>query len=215
MTCAHEIGHHVFGHGARLDRCGEEGQALQPSADEWLATLFGAHLLMPRAAVLHGLHRRSLDPRSCPPEDLLTVAGWLGVGYGALVRHMQATLGLIPRPRGSALLEQQPQVMRRTLAARLDPSARSPDTADADLFVIDADWTGRPVDLRVGDLAILPESSRFEGGCAAQHGTLLIATRPGVGRLAIDSTEHSMYVRVRRTMYVGLAEVRHLEDPDQ
>jgi hypothetical protein len=47
---------------------------------------------MTKAAVVRGFADRGWQAATATPQQVYTVAGWLGVGYEALVTHMQASL---------------------------------------------------------------------------------------------------------------------------
>lgn len=235
MTAAHELGHHVFGHGTRIDQyvkgVGTVGMAIVQSGaipegaistadqEEFLADSFGAFFLMPKSAVERGFAMRNLDPAAAEPLEIFRVAGWLGVGYGALVMHMAISLKLISWRRAEALLTAKPKNLREELFGR--PVA-------AELYVVDEAWTGRPVDLKVGDVAILPPATtvepttgRFSQQARLAPGVLTIspngstafeATTPGLGRFA--GQDWAAFVRVSQREFAGRNIYRHLEATD-
>lgn len=87
------------------------------------------------------------------------------------------------------------------------------------IVVVDLQWVGRPVDIEVGDLILVPPSVSFEGTCLnlAERqltSTVYCGVRPGIGRFFCPELEWSSYVRVSRRDYVGLNVYRHFEDPD-
>lgn len=47
FTCAHELGHHFFGHGSTIDELKEESESVDFQPHEFLADTFGGFLLMP------------------------------------------------------------------------------------------------------------------------------------------------------------------------
>src|SRR5207249_1380848 len=129
FTCAHELGHHAFGHGNKIDQVLEQSSLKDP--EEYLADVFAGFLLMPKTAVLHAFSVRGFDPRTASPTDLFVTAGWLGVGYGTLARHLQSGLGLISARQRTELLKVQPKAIKRTLLGH--------DIA-ADVIVVDDAW---------------------------------------------------------------------------
>lgn len=211
FTCGHELGHHIFAHGTRLDEFvsgATHPRRRQP--EEMLADTFSGFLLMPKGAVTKGFSSRGWDPRNLRPQEYYVVATWLGVGYTTLLTHMAHSLHMISDSQATRLAKVPVRDIRRTLAGR---------DVTGDLVVVDPAWTGRPVDLRVGDWLLLPpnievESSqlRVKGENAA--GLLLTATAQGCGRLHNPVTDQALFLRVSRNQYVGLGKYRHLEDPD-
>ncbi len=81
FSCGHELGHHVLGHGTRLDALMIEDGGSDIQDEEWLANMFAAFLLMPASAVRRGFRERGWAPTSASPIQILRVAHWLGVGY--------------------------------------------------------------------------------------------------------------------------------------
>jgi hypothetical protein len=96
----------------------------------------------------------------------------------------------------------------------------------ADLYLVDSRWTGRPVDLKIGDVAIVPEETSVEA-LSGQPGeksvpvvittsaglTLVEAKRPGIGRLG--GAGWASFVRVAEREYEGRNSYRHLERVDE
>jgi len=212
MTCAHELAHHVFGHGTKVDEYLGQGTQQQASfePDEWVADRFANFLLMPKAAVLSAFRSRGIDERNPDPRSGFIVAGQLGVGYEALIHHLMSSLGCMAQPMAEALRKYSPKQIRTELVG--------PDGAKSDVVVVDAAWLQRrPIDLQVGDQALLPPGSRVEGhitttlqangDCAA-----IRATRPGIARVYNADSGWACFVRITRRQYVGLARYRHLED---
>src|SRR5438874_13211824 len=81
FNCAHELGHHVFGHGSTIDELQEDGQekpAFEPN--EFLVNAFAGFLLMPPLAVRRAFTLRGWRPETATPEQCFIVACSLGVG---------------------------------------------------------------------------------------------------------------------------------------
>ena len=60
---------------------GGEPLLLADSEDEYQANALASSLLMPKTTVQHGFVRRSVNPGSVSPRQILAVAHWLGVGF--------------------------------------------------------------------------------------------------------------------------------------
>lgn len=205
-TCAHEIGHHVFGHGTRLDELTDDAvETWNP--EEFVAHRFAAGLLMPKLAVESAFARRGLSLSGPRPEDVFSIAQDLGVGYATLVGHLERTL--------RCLSSTQADAVRRASLPRLR-SRLAGFAVDHDLVVFDEHWGRRPIDIEVDDVVLVPRSATFEGVCAVleihplPH---LRAVMPGVGVVAVKS-HPPVAVRVSQRNFSGLARHRHLEDPD-
>jgi hypothetical protein len=232
MTAAHELGHHVFGHGTHIDQyvkgVGTIGNTLAPAVThpntslstfdpkEFLADCFGAFFLMPKSAVERGFATRGISPAVSTDLDLFGVAGWLGVGYTTLIHHMYWSIKLIDWAHAQELLTAKPKTLRERLLG---------DPFGGDVYMVDGAWTGRPVDLKVGDVAIVPRGTSFEVAAGegpslsrtppglvveTQRGTTLFeATSVGLGRLFGDGW--AAFVRVSEREYAGRSRYRHLE----
>lgn len=224
-TGGHELGHHQLGHGTRIDQYIDEADAGQEvatagSAEEVLASAFGAFFLMPRAAVERGFRRRGFTPESATAEQVFIVATWLGVGFATLVHHMRSSLRLLSANRAGILLRQQPKRLRTSILGT---------NASGNLVVADEAWSGRPIDLQVGDTVILPAGTvveASEGQLAAADFSpiqvveqphrdtrmLVSAVAPGLGRVVCG--DWAAFVRVSRRGYIGRNTYRHLEGAD-
>ncbi len=208
FTCGHELGHHVFGHGARIDEVVHGPRRRKVSSDEAAANAFSSFVLMPRAAVLEGFSRRGWTVDGCPPERVYAVARWLGVGYETLVTQMHLTLGMLQRPHAEKLLKVTVKHLRRAFAG-VD--------VNSDLVPVDASWNGHPVDLRVDDRVLAPRDTAAEGSCLNvldenDRGIMIGAVAPGYGRLYNHRINWAVFVRVSRPQYVGLNKYRFLEE---
>lgn len=67
FTCAHELGHHLQGHGERFDELVEErGKRRRYDPKEFEADCFASALLLPKTAVMRGLAARRFSPVASP-----------------------------------------------------------------------------------------------------------------------------------------------------
>ena len=158
-TAAHELGHHVFAHGTRIDEYiadADETRRDILDSEEMIANMFAGFFLMPKAAVEHGFAARACAPVSATPRQVFAVAGWLGVGYGTLIHHMRSSLGMFSFGDAKRLLSIQPKRIRQEILGFNTPS---------DCFLVDHTWTGRPLDLQIGDMALVSADVEIEGSC--------------------------------------------------
>lgn len=204
-TCGHELGHHVFRHGARLDELAEEATASW-SPEEFIAQRFAAALLMPKLAVDSAFARRGWSVSQPTPERAFIVAQELGVGFTTLVGHLERTLGHIPHSAADALRRARLPQLRDRLAGF---------QVEHDLLVIDRHWSRRTIDAEIGDVLLVPPHAEFEGACASTADSPvrhMIAVAPGIGRLLVNVGSPPIPVRVSRRGFAGLARYRHLEE---
>lgn len=203
-TCGHELGHHIFGHGMRLDELADNVETPW-SPDEFVAHRFAGGLLMPKLAVESAFTRRGWSMPAPRPEDVFIVAQELGVGYATLVGYLERTLQCVSSAAADALRTATLHRLRSRLAGF---------QIDHDLVVADEHWGRRPIDIEVGDVVLVPRSATYEGICAiveARPRPHLRAVAPGVGMLALG-TGPSTAIRVSRRGFTGLTRYRHLEE---
>lgn len=211
FTCAHEIGHHEFGHGDQFDELVEQrSEDRRYNTQEFQADCFAGALLMPEVVVRRGFSLRSMDPTTAPPESFYIIATWLGVGYTTLVHHMRSALGLIAPARADALLRHRPLALRSAILGR---------ECREHLVVADLQWHGRAIDLQVGDLVRLPAGAGIEGRCVEElerqcASVFARAAAPGLGRATAAEAGWSAYLRVSRKNYAGRSTYRFEEEAD-
>lgn len=209
MTCAHEIGHHAFGHGSHVDEYLEADKAEGRTPEEFLANTFAANFLMTRGAVAQGLLARGIAANQATPEQIYALATWLGVSYSGLLYHMRSALKILPRPVADYLLKIEPKDIRASLAMRLGVSG-----APGEIIIADQAWTGRPVDGQVGDVVCVPEGTSFDDFCGTLEGNVITLTTPGIGRIHHKALRWAAFLRVSRKHFAGLTDYRHLEEAD-
>jgi hypothetical protein len=128
-----------------------------------------------------------------------------------LIGHLELTLRLLPAERAKELRRSSPKSIREELlAGNIVPH----------LVIGGSSYTGRTVDLRVGDGVLVPADTKEEGGRVAPQPAscgqrLAIAQRRGMGRIESPSTGWSSFVRVMPRNYEGQSRFRFDEDPDE
>jgi Zn-dependent peptidase ImmA (M78 family) len=208
-TGAHELGHHAYGHGTCIDEI-IEGCKADDREEEFLADCFAGFLLMTKAAVLRAFSDRGWEPSTATPEQVYIAATWLGVGYEALVTHMQASLRLLDRRRADALRKVSPKSTKTALLGAHYPEH---------LVVADDCWRDRAIDIQVGDRVLAVPGAVAETPCVAHvrnelFGTVLRAAAPGLGRIVHEGSGWSSFVRVSRKEYTGRGRFRHEPEED-
>ena len=212
FSCGHGFGHHIFGHGVCVaEFLDVNGAQTTFEPNEYLVNCFAGFLLMPKTTVCYGFSSRGWKINECNPYQLFSLAGWLGVGYSTLIKHMCFGLKLIPSFRIGQLLKVKPSQIRREIL---------PNDYFDNVAVVDYKWNGRPVDIAVGDAILTPKGTRFMGKCIKLHSTnmngdVLIGVEPGCdGKLWDENSSWYIPVRVSRKNYVGRNIFRYDEDPD-
>src|SRR6266576_1778999 len=204
-TCGHELGHHQFGHGTRVDELvpdDEEQPIFEP--DEFLVQCFSGFLLMPKLAVCHAFAIRGWKIADASPAQLYRVSNLFGVTYGALINHMTYAIGLLQRDRADRLRETALVKIRAEFIT--DPKRQ--------LIMVDNLWKGRAIDAEAGDIIMAPIGAKLEGQNLVHletnsDGEVFEAERPGSCRLVCSDSGWASFVRVSRRFYVGRSIYRH------
>jgi len=209
FNCAHELGHHFFGHGSTVDQLYEErSKEDRDQPNEILVNAFAAFTLMPTLGLRDAFARRKLTPMLATPEQLFAVASNFGVGYSTLVNHLAYGAETISPLRANELLKSSPKTIRASLLGA---------PTEAPLVVADEHWNANTLDLEVDALVSLPTGVSVDATVLAPKGTvgsmkLFQARSPGIRRATVPGTQWATFIRVSRKRYVGLAKYRHLED---
>lgn len=209
FTCAHELGHHVFGHGSTIDelRDDQSKNADRPPT-EVLANAFAAFVLMPTVGLREAFARRNLNPNRASALDIYAIACNFGVGQATLVNHLALAIGMINPVHRASLGKITPKMIRTELLG---------ETVPEPLTVADQHWNSPTLDAEEGTLLLLPAGVVADTAILTPErdlaaGRLFRTLKPGITRVVIPGTSWATYVRIARRQYVGLARYRHLED---
>lgn len=209
-NCAHELGHHVFKHGTRIEELNAQKYACQRSPEEFMADSFAGFFLMSQIAVARALKDRSLEASSLQPEQVYKLANYFGVGYGTIINHFAYSLRIISRDHAENLLKIKPKQVKERYGAE----------SNSEVVIVDSNWLHRAVDLESGDTLVLPDNAEVDHGPQlnfveeiAGH-MLYKAASVGISRAFCCKTEWAVNVRVSRKNYEGLARFRFLEDEE-
>ena len=206
FTCAHELGHHIRNDGTHLDELVEQRRRPRFEIREFAADCFAGALLMPKIAVERAFAIRGWKISTCEPHQVYVIADYFGVGYTTLIHHLTRSLRLLPMRRAEKLLGIAPRQAQAMAIGCEVPNK---------VWVVDNHWTGRPVDVEVGDMISVDHGTRVEGRSIkpvtnTHECKLLRATQPGIGRLDAN-TNWSAFIRVSRQAFVGRSIYRHRE----
>jgi hypothetical protein len=161
---------------------------------------------MPKLAVEAAFARRAWCASTARSLELYIVARDLGVGYTTLIGHLERTLRFLSSSTANALRKSKLPQLRSRLAGF---------DITYDLVLADRHWGARPLDLEVGDIALLEPTAALDGQCAIYRRRpvpYVLATAPGTGTIA-QSGRQPIEIRVSRRGFTGLARYSHLEDP--
>ena len=209
FTCAHEVGHHVFGHGSTMDELQQDERAQSDQPNEVLANGFAGFMLMPPLGIRRAFATRGWKADTATPEQILTVATEFGVGYGTLLPHLHRALRQLSKDSYTALEKHTPQSIRRSLLE---------DFSLKGLAIVDENSLNEAVELEMEHGLLIPENAVVQGVALGAVGLddggrqLFRAMRRGTASILIEN--HKIEARVWPTRYVGMAAHRYLEDPD-
>jgi Zn-dependent peptidase ImmA (M78 family) len=212
-NCAHELGHHVFGHGSSIDELREDAKA-HPWEDpkEFLADAFAGFMLMPIIGLRHAFSVRGWTPETATPAQIFTIACEFGVGYATLLTHLSSGVNMMSRGRATTLKRTRPNSLRTHILGRLTPEP---------LIVADRQRVAPTLDAEVRTLLLLPSGTKVAGdGLVFERdlasGRLFRAVKAGIFQASAGNW--AVFVRVAPIQkdepwgYIGLAQYRHLEE---
>lgn len=211
FNCAHELGHHEFGHGTSVDEIKSNSSTEYKHPNEILADAFAGYLMMPTLGIRRSFSSRGIDPERASSEQIYTIARNFGVGYTTLVNHLSLGMGLVSQIGRARLLRTNPREISQQFLE--GAPCRS-------LIIVDQHWTAPTIDAEEGSLVWLPKNTKLCSNIAVYEkrlngGDLYRAVKVGVGRLHSERRSWATYLRVSAQDYVGLAEYRHMEACDE
>ena len=207
FNAAHELGHHVFGHGTTLDQLQERNvQASWEDPDEFLADIFAGFFLMPLLGIRRCFNVRNWSVEHASAKQIYLVACDLGVGYRTLITHLTYSLRLLTSQRARELKMVDLRKLRADILG---------ENTSCHLTLAGPNRAGGKIDLEAGAYLAVPsgtvvDSSHLEPVKNNQIGFILRASRPGVTVIAKQNWRAT--VRIQRSEYVGLAQYRHMEE---
>jgi Zn-dependent peptidase ImmA (M78 family) len=210
FNCAHELGHHVFGHASTLDQLQEALTEYEDrTPEEFIVDSFAGHLLMPVIGIRRSFARRHVEPSAAQPHQILAIACEFGVGYATLATQLSISLGDITPARRHELIR-----ARLALRRSIIPASES-----GNLAIVDSQFSAPTLDIEEEHFIVAPEGAAASNGCLIEikHtflGTLYKAVRRGIVELFIPDTSWTVSVRVTPKNFVGLARYRFLEDDE-
>jgi len=208
-NCAHELGHHVFGHGSRIDMLSDHKTGTPSyNPEERLVDTFAGILLMPIASIHAEFKRRGWNLATATQLNYYNISCFFGVGYQTLVKHCLLN-DLISEGKANSLLKTTPAKLLKSI----DGMALTP----APFKIIDGLSAPKTIDLEVNNYLFLPTGTSIEGDhlqplSNSSVGEIFVAQKPGVIRVNNTKYDFGAFVRIQNNNYVGLAENRHLEN---
>ncbi len=209
FTCAHELGHHMFGHGSTIDELRNDQLAYTDKPPiEIVADAFAASILMPTLGLREAFKIRNLEPNSASAIDMYFIACNFGVGQATLVNHLAYTIGMISLKKREQLGRITPKIIRGQI---LNKEYQEP------LIIADSYWNSPTIDIEENTLLMLPKNVVVDATILMPEmevnlGRVFRPLKTGITRVTIPNIGWATYVRISRRQYTGLAKYRHLED---
>ncbi|HEX3863653.1 MAG TPA: ImmA/IrrE family metallo-endopeptidase [Stellaceae bacterium] len=208
FTCAHELGHHWFGHGSTIDQLQEDERLDSNKPDEILANGLAAFFLMPTVGLRGAFARRGWNMATASALQLFIVSCEFGVGYQTLLNHITYSLREISASRKEELEKWTPQRIRRKILN---------DDYDS-LIIVDAHSKSPTFDVEKGAAVLLPISDASDNNTLNHVKSLpdyevYHAAKRGIA--SINGAARTYAIRVMPKPYEGAAKNRFLEDPDE
>lgn len=209
FTCAHELGHHWFGHGTTMDELQTDDRSDSENPNEILANGFASFLLMPTIGIRRAFNARGWDISKAGPLQMLTVASEFGVGYETLLTHLSMMLKDLPPNRRAELEKTKPKKIRKNLLGENDLTG---------LTILDSHQQAKTIELEIGRGVVLPKGTLLDGNSLTAAGTfptfdLYRATKRGL--TTAKNAAWTVELRIAPTKFIGPAQYRYLEDPDE
>ncbi len=204
-TCAHELGHHVFGHGTKVDEVNSDGYS-SDNEEEKLVDMFAGTILMPVVAIKAEFIKRNWNPEEVGPIEFFTISSFFGTGYRTMIVHSRANK-IISRTKAEQLLKITPQKLLKNIMGE--------EMETSHFKIFDKKYVPKIIDLEVNNYIVLPntlniESNHLEEFKDIPMGKVFRAKNAGISRGQDDDI--SCFIRIQNERYVGLAEYRHLEN---
>lgn len=208
FTCAHELGHHYFNHGTKIDQLAIKETSAQDS-EEFLVDCFAGFLLMPKRIVMNVLAMQNIDIKNMTAIELFKLSSIFGVGYGTVLNHLTYSLKMFTLPQYQNLKKVKPKDIKKHFG--IDTST--------DLVVVDVNWPNKAIDLQVDDFIVCPKNFKIDnqlleivGEDSSTEFSFFKAKNVGYSRIL--NNDWAANIRISRREYSGLARYRFLSDED-
>lgn len=205
-TCAHEYGHHHFGHGMSVDEIKKSVGVY--SSEEFLVDTFASYLLVPPLALKAAFFKRGLKLSSIGALECFSIACSFGVGYSTLANHLLHN-AYISKVQFNKLLSTELKSIKSGIVG---------ERISEPLFFVDDFFAGKTIDVETASYLLLPnhfeieEMSFFEKIKNVSEGAIFRVLKPGITRAYSLNSDLSFFVRIQKSQYIGLSRYRHLAE---
>ena len=203
FTCAHEIGHHVLGHGTVIDEILESGSNKE---EEDEADYFASVILMPASAVTRSLQRYRKGAEGLISNDIYILSQYFGVSYQAFLNHICFNLRLINYTQYQNLKKANLKDTRKAICGI---------TTNNQVVSVGSWWEEKAIDIEVGDYIVSPSKLEVDGPSILEEVSesqphTYRAVSPGITR--VHDQEWSSFLKISRHKFQGLYQYKYDED---
>ena len=205
FTCAHEIGHHVLGHGTVIDEIIECGSNKE---EEQEADFFASMLLMPSSAVSRTLLRYGVTAENIASNDAYALSKYFGVSYQAFVTHIYNNLHLITYKHYQTLKTSKLPNIRYSISGLKTKNQ---------VFKVGHWWDEKAIELEVGDYIVSREELSIDGPqiidvVSSDQEYIYAAIAPGITR--VFSSGWSCFTKISRHKFQGFYQYKYDEEEE-
>lgn len=206
-TCAHELAHHEFDHGTRIDEIRTD--TIEYTEEEFLADCFAGYFLMPSFAVNKIIRDKNWNNSTLLPQHILYLSNYFNVGYTTITNHLAFALKIISPSQAKIFKSRAKGDIFIDLVNM---------KINSDLILLDELFVNS-IDVNVDDYILAPNHIKFEGNNLMiekelTKSKLYRACSTGISRFINTQTDWSKFCRVSKKEYIGRNIFRHLEEVD-
>jgi len=211
FTASHEFGHHLLGHGTRIDEYVNEANSECMSEEEQMADAFAGALLMPELAVYKQAAIRGYKLGDLTRHEAYKLSCQFGVGYSTLVNQLCFGYHILSHDQRETLNSVRPKQIKAELGMNAD---------GGECVWVDQHWNGISIDLNIGD-TLLSETSllhhpllSIQGSSDAEAEPFKYkATKSGVSQVS-SICGWQAFLRVSPPAFEGRAMYRFLPEEE-
>lgn len=205
FTCAHELGHHLFNHGFKIDIITNES-LFDTNIEEKQVDTFAAHFLMPVLGINSEFIKRKITLENASELEYYKISSLFSVGYETLIQHCYFN-ALITESKKNSLLKYTPaKILKQYYIKEYNKYS---------FKIIDEKGLFMPIDLEVDSLLIIPKSfdvdyNYLELFSENETENIYKTVKAGISNIYFENK--GCFIRIQPKNYTGYTEYRHLEN---
>lgn len=205
FTCAHELGHHLFNHGFKIDIITNES-LFDTNIEEKQVDTFAAHFLMPVLGINSEFIKRKITLETASELEYYKISSLFSVGYETLIQHCYFN-ALITESKKNSLLKYTPAKILKQYYIK--------EYSKYSFKIIDEKGLFMPIDLEVDSLLIIPklfdvDYNYLELFSENETENIYKTVKAGISNIYFENK--GCFIRIQPKNYTGYTEYRHLEN---